>query len=559
MGRLVSKEFQDFFNHIPDGERNTESITQIFSEFVPELAKSCNLCFLKTVIIYIDEIGNPGYRHENVLLDLQDYYPEENKKEVVYHLDNGGMARIIAAVTEGREWDKETEEDFYFLSKVLYFVYGRAKVMSQLFDITFKDKMTGVSNNSRLQLYMGELLSAGRLHLFTSNFVNIKNMKLLNEMYNNAIGDQIIVSFAKKMEAFVGRAGCVARLGGDNFLALVETDREESFLAFLKEICVEVSLPGDRLEFVKVDCRVGYCNLKPGDTNNEAMNHSSIAMGLAKKQSNSDVIMFRDEMKREIIRMRQLEESIPEAIDNREFVVYYQPKVKLTKEGEHIVYGAEALVRWNKDGQMVYPGEFVPILEKNGLITRIDYYVLESVCLHIKKWETMGIKPVCISTNFSRRHLRDKFFADKIEEIITTYQVDPTCIEIEITESYDVEDIEALTYFVQRMHKLGVGLAMDDFGSGFSSLKMLKDMAADTIKLDKSIIDGVGGDSKDDEIIVSHMIHMIRELGKEVIAEGVEKTEQAEFLRKNGCYKIQGFLFGKPMAEMDFVDMLKTQ
>lgn len=559
MGQLVSKEFRDFFNHIPEGERNEDSILQVFAQYVPDLAKACNLCFLKTVIIYENEMMQSGHRLENILLDLKIPFSDENKREVVYHLDNGGMVRIVAAITDGQVWNEETQEDFNFLSKILYFIYGRAKVMRQLFDVTYKDKLTGVANSAQLMRFMGRQMSAGRLYLYTSNFVNIKNMKLLNELYNNEIGDQIIVSFAKKMEHFVGKTGCVARLGGDNFIAVLEKEREEEFLSFLKELCVEISLPGDRLELVKVDCRVGYYNMKPGDTPNEAMNHSSIAIGLAKKNRNADVIMFQEEMKREMIRMRQLEESIPEAIDNREFLVYYQPKVKLIDENDYVVCGAEALVRWNRDGHMISPGEFVPILEKNGLITEIDYYVLESVCQHIKKWEIAGIEPVCISTNFSRRHLRDIHFADKIEELITIYQVNPSYLEIEITESYDVEDLVALTAFVERMHKLGVKLAMDDFGSGFSSLKMLKDMAADTIKLDKSIIDGVGVDSKEDEIIVSHMILMIHELGKDVIAEGVEHQVQADFLRKNGCNNIQGFLFGKPMPEKEFLEVLQKR
>lgn len=556
MSKIVSKEFQDFFERIPDGERNVDVILDVFSQYVPDLAKSCDLCFLKTVIIYENGL-NPSVKQEIILLDMERPSLVEKQKDVVYHLDNGGMVRITAAVSSDRDWDEETEQDFLFLSKMLYFVYGRAKVMKQLFDVSYTDKMTGVANEEQLYRYMGRLLEAGTFAEYSSNFVNIKNMKLFNEVYGTGLGDQILISYANKLKEFVGKTGCVSRLGGDNFLVLIQKEREDDFLLFLRELCVEIVLPGDRIEFVKVDTRLGYYNLNPGDTISEAMNHSSIALNLAKKNQNENVIMYHDSMKYEMIKMRQLEDSIPDAIENREFVVFYQPKVRLLENNDYVLYGGEALVRWNKDGHMISPGDFVPILERNGLITEIDYYVFETVCQHIKKWELDALTPVCISTNFSRRHLRDPRFADKIEEIVHVYHVNPSYLEIEITESYDEEDLEALTKFEQRMHALGIRLAMDDFGSGFSSLKMLKDMAADTVKLDKSIIDGVGGQNKEDGIIVSHMIRMIHSLGKDLIAEGVERQEQSDFLKENGCVHIQGFLYGRPMPETEFIQRIK--
>lgn len=232
--------------------------------------------------------------------------------------------------------------------------------------------------------------------------------------------------------------------------------------------------------------------------------------------------------------------------------MYYQPKVDISNTSDIKVNGAEALVRWKKDGEMVSPGEFIPVLEKNGLITLVDFYVLEQVCMDINRWIEQGIQPIKVSSNFSRRHLQDGDFADKVEEIIKKYNVDPKYIEIEITESYDDEDMQALSKFEKRMHELGIDLSVDDFGSGFSSLKMIKNIVADTIKLGKSIIDGIGNDGSE-EIIVSHIIMMILHLGKNVIAEGVETEQQAAFLRKNGCNNIQGFLYGRPAILMCFL------
>ena len=556
MSKIVNDLFLDFFNQIPEGERNEKVLLEVFAQYVPQLAEKCGLCYMEAVIL-CDDRTNPCDRKKIILFDngLQSEYG--NKKENVYHMDNGGMVRLTAGIGDDWEWNPELEGDFRFLSKLLFIVYGRTVAMKQLFEVSYTDRLTGVANEAQLYRYMAGLLEVGAFGQYCSNFINIKNMKLFNEIYSDAQGNQILKSYATKIKDFVGKKGCACRLGGDNFLVLIETEREEDFLVFLKELCVEITLPGDRIEFIKIDSRLGYYPLKPGDGVSEAMNNSSIALNLAKKYQNADVILFQNDMKADMMKMRQLEESIPDAVENREFVVYYQPKVRMLEKDECVLCGGEALVRWIKDGHMISPGDFIPILEKNGIITEIDYYVFETVCNQIHKWETDGLTPVCISVNFSRRHLRDPRFADKVEEIVNVYQVNPAYLEIEITESYDAEDLEALTQFEERMHALGIRLAMDDFGSGFSSLKMLKDMTADIVKLDKSLVDGIGCEKKEDEIIVSYIIQMIHSLGKELIAEGVEKKEQAEFLKNSGCMMIQGFLYGRPVPEEEFLERIR--
>lgn len=555
MSKIVSKVFQDFLNSVPEKERNEKVILGVFQKHVPELAKSCGLCFLKVIIISKNK-GNDTIEQEQIILDIETPF-EEQEKEVTYPLDDSSFMKVVAAVSKEQNWNEDSEQDFMFLCKMLYFIYGKARVLNRFFQAAYIDKLTGAMNSERLFQYMAGLLKSGTFANYCASFVNIKNMKLFNEMYGTHLGDDILVGYVKKLQGFIKEDECVARMGGDNFFVVIQKSREDDLFKLLREMCVEIILPGDRLELVKVDARIGYYDVKSGDSISDIMNNSSIALDVAKKDENIDIVAFRTEMKDYMIKMRQLEEAIPEAIENREFVVYYQPKVRLVENNDYELCGGEALVRWNKNGHMVPPGEFIPILENNGLITEIDYYVFESVCQHIKRWEVAGLKQICISTNFSRRHLRDPRFADKIEEIVRAYQVNPSYLEIEITESYDEEDMEALTKFEERMHDLGIHLSMDDFGSGFSSLKMLKDMAADTIKLDKSIIDGVGGTNKKDDIIVSHMIRMIDSLGKDLIAEGVEHQTQADFLQENGCTKIQGFLYGKPMPEMEFVERMK--
>lgn len=556
MYSLLSEEFVNILQEIPGDRHSVEKTVAIFQKHAPKIAKHYGVLF-----VYADvtepSLQNP-MRQESRRIPLYDTpgVLVSNNKNISFAMGNGGNVEIVMGIERDAQWTAELERDCTAFARLIYLLIGRTRAMNALDYMTYTDQLTGIANDTQINRYMGQIFARGEFAQYCINFLNIKNMKLLNERYDERGGSQILVQFAKRMQAFTGEDGCVARVGGDNFFLFIKAEKEKAALKFIREMQVELALPDGRKLDVKVDSRVGYYYIQPGDNPGDAKSNSSIAARVAKSGNNPDVVEYNPIMKKEMLWMKQLEDNIPGAIANQEFVVYYQPKADISNPKEYKLCGAEALVRWCKEGKMIPPNDFIPLLEKNGMVIFVDFYVLEHVCQDMKKWEAEGKKLVRISSNFSRRHLKYPDFADRVEYIIKKYNIDPQYLEIEITESYDVEDMEALTVFEKRMHKLGIRLSVDDFGSGFSSLKMVKNIVSDTIKLDKSIIDGVGGENEQDKIIVSHIIQMIRKLGKEVIAEGVETVEQADFLRENDCDMIQGFLYGKPMPRDEFEQIM---
>lgn len=555
MEGIISEEFATIIKKIPDQSFDMDVVFNTFKEYVPTMAKKYGIVFMTA---QINEFNRKLQKVEKVkevtLFDIR--MGEETNDDIVrFETGNGGFIKVITGISKEMQWTDVMKEDNYIFAKTIYLLAGRARAMSDLIVMTFTDPLTGVASEAGLGRFTSQKIQEGTFKEYCSDFLNIKNMKLWNRRYSERIGNMLLRSFGKKMEGFVGEKGCVARLGGDNFIVLVEKNKQEEFIEFVQNMEAETEVPGGKEIRAKLEARIGCYYIKNGDGHHDALRSSDIALRYAKSGGYPDVVYFEEKMGQQTFRVKQLEESIPKALKDKELIVYYQPKMDIAGENPYM-FGGEALVRWIKDGTMISPGEFIPILEDNGMVTDVDFYVLEAVCKDIIAWKEKGIEPVRISVNFSRRHLVDLKFIDRIEKTIKDYKIDPKYLEIEITESYVAEDVQVLRTFKERMQVLGVELALDDFGSGFSSLKMVKSIVTDVIKLDKSIIDGVGDPENNDRIIVSHVIDMIKCLGKDVIAEGVEEQEQADFLKENGCTKIQGYLYSRPLPKEEFEEKL---
>jgi EAL domain-containing protein (putative c-di-GMP-specific phosphodiesterase class I) len=249
-----------------------------------------------------------------------------------------------------------------------------------------------------------------------------------------------------------------------------------------------------------------------------------------------------------VFREKQIADRFPTALAKEEFVVFYQPKVETDS---YTIVGAEALVRWFSDGTIISPAEFVPLIERDGGICKLDFYMLEHVCQDIRKWLDKGMEPVRISVNFSRRHLTNPKLGDEIVEIIQKYQIPFRYIEIEVTETTDEEEQGMLSHFMNQMRLHQIATAIDDFGTGYSSLNILRSFPVDVLKIDKSFIDD-GNITENDEIVLTNIVKMARELNMDVITEGVESWEQVEFLHDIECNVVQGFLFDRPLPETEF-------
>lgn len=250
----------------------------------------------------------------------------------------------------------------------------------------------------------------------------------------------------------------------------------------------------------------------------------------------------------------ELFELYQEGFSNREFFVYYQPKVNLKN---YALAGAEALVRWNHEGSMIMPDSFIKMLEKNGEIRELDYFILNCVCADIKRWIQMGKKPVQISVNLSRCNLSNENIVQIIKETIDKHSIPRSLIQIELTESAEQDDNEALKSLIWGLHEAGISTAVDDFGTGFSSLSLIRELPWNTLKIDKSLLDGAQIIGSREQMVYQSIIALAKGLGLECITEGVETKEQISLLKKSECFLAQGFYFDRPLPRIEFEKRLE--
>ena len=252
---------------------------------------------------------------------------------------------------------------------------------------------------------------------------------------------------------------------------------------------------------------------------------------------------------------KEKENKMEQALQNKEFIVHYQPKYDLNTEK---VAGAEALVRWNSDKGLIMPGEFIDLFERNGFVLKLDLYVFEVVCADIRKWLDEGRKVLPIAVNVSRLHLLDTDFVSEYGALISKYRVPPELLELELTENMPMASEDFLVEVFNNIARLGVSLAIDDFGSGYSSLNILHTMPFDTLKIDQMFFQNKTGSERGRRIIET-VVLMAQKLGITVVAEGVETKEQVAFLKAIGCNMVQGFYFAKPMPSYEFEHLLSWE
>lgn len=285
------------------------------------------------------------------------------------------------------------------------------------------------------------------------------------------------------------------------------------------------------------------------------MARASIAYQAARQRGAGSVVFFSPEVQQEMMKTQEIISNFLPALEAGEFIVYYQPKVMIS---ERKICGAEALVRWVRDGQVIPPAQFLPQLEREGSICKLDYYVLEMTCRFIRDRLGRGKEAPCISVNFSRKHLDEDDMVERIVEIIERYGIDHSYIEIELTESEDFQNYEIMSRIVNGLKQYGIGTSIDDFGTGFSSLNMIKKVDLNVIKIDKSFIplEWEYPEKEKDKIMFGNIVGLVRQLGKKTIAEGVETQEQLEYLKEAGCDIVQGYVFDRPLPEAAFEERL---
>ena len=415
------------------------------------------------------------------------------------------------------------------------------------------DIMTGLPNAAGFRTFVNRTRAAGTLTRYNAFYINLKSFGLINKRYGKHEADNIIVRFAELLHSYTDDSECAGRLSGDAFILMVHKEKTNSVLELTSGVNIRATVNGQK-EMATLQAVAGCLDIDDNDIDSEGIiGRCSTALNVARYEKHVPYLFSTPEMHSKAIRQKQILSVFSEALENGEFRPYYQPKVDTETR---TLAGAEALVRWVRDGAIITPGEFIPVLETGDSICVLDFCIFEQVCRDIRRWLDDGIEPVRISTNFSRRNLADPCFSDKIRNILAKYGIPKRYIEVEVTETISEEENDRLSKFIRDMHESEIAMAIDDFGTGYSSLNLLRNFSADVLKLDKSFIDGHTG-TKRDSVVVSNVAKMASELDMSVITEGVEKWEQVEFLKSVHINMVQGFLFDKPLPKEAFEQRLK--
>lgn len=438
-----------------------------------------------------------------------------------------------------------------FLTLIAGMLVTTIRKNREITKIAFEDPVTGGFTVTRFDTALRERLAGFTPFAFVS--LDIRKFKLINDAYGSEEGDRVLRHVHGVLLAGLKPGEFLSRVTSDRFNLILNTTSQERIRQILSQVTEEINAYNSLLlspYFLPIDCGVYIVNTS-GLKAVAIRDRANTARKKAKEISAHSLCkcVFYDDMERlQLLREREMENSMAQALENGEFVVYLQPKVSL-ETGKTIA--AEALVRWMhpKKG-LIPPSEFIPLFEKNGFILKLDRYVFEEVCKLLRRWIDAGLEAVPVSVNLSRAHLEDPGFLSRYQAVQQRYAVPPSLLEIELTETLVFENLTYLKQVVRQIHAMGFRCSMDDFGSGYSSLNVLREVSVDALKLDRAFF----GEEKDGrwEDVVASVVDLAKKLGMATIAEGVESPSQVEFLRSIHCDAVQGYIFSKPLCIADF-------
>lgn len=419
------------------------------------------------------------------------------------------------------------------------------------------DMLTGLPNRRRFDQVLQRYLTEKSAERFAILYFNLDRFKHINDTLGHVIGDDLLVEVAKRLNYLNPEKECLSRMDGDEFAIFLSDVSEMNRPELLAERVLKIIQKPFLIEgyelYITVSIGISIFS-KNGETADDLMNQSIAAMNRAKQLGKNNYQLYSSTMGEGSIQILSMENDMRKALKNDEFSVYYQPRV-CTKTGK--IASAEALIRWtHPEKGFMSPGEFIPLAEENGLIFEISDWVAVQVCKQIKRWQEEHIPVIPISINVSAQSFLKKDLVPKLKALLAKTEINPAFIELEITESSYLNNMDLVIQALLELRQMGVKIALDDFGTGFSSLTHLKELHIDTLKIDRSFIRNIV-EKEPDRVITYSMIDLAHGLNVEVVAEGVETKDQLDLLSQKGCDQIQGFLFSKPVPEIEFRKLLE--
>ncbi len=427
--------------------------------------------------------------------------------------------------------------------------------------LAYNDVLTGLPSRTLFHDRLIQALTNAHRHRDSLGvlFIDLDNFKNVNDSLGHHAGDMLLKQVATMFSVCMREGDTVARLGGDEFVVILDsmTSEDDAWMVsqkILKLMAKPLTIEGHEL---LVTCSIGIALYpKDGEDAKALLQSADGALYLAKNKGRNNAQFCTAEMNAKALERLTLENDLRQAINRQEFVLHYQPRVDLAS-GE--ITGMEALVRWQHPVQgLLYPTKFISVAEESGLIGPLGEWVMRTACEQNKAWQLAGLKPVSIAVNLSARQFKQQDLVEIVTCILKETELDPSYLELELTESMVMQNVEAAIAILTQFRAIGVKLAIDDFGIGYSSLNYLKHFPISFLKIDQSFVRDINS-NRDDAIIAKIIISMAHDLGLKVIAEGVETDGQKSFLSLHQCDEMQGYFFSMPIPANEFEILLKEK
>ena len=454
----------------------------------------------------------------------------------------------------GQDWSDEEVQQIEAFEKLIYTFCDRSYASTIAKDLSMFDNDLMVYPLTFFLATVKNLIRQGRIGEFGGVYFNIKHFSSINDRFGRDCATNIMKLFIHGILEKILYEECICRVGGDNFVVLFKKDN----LNIIKNYLSGMPITFNDGETVTVTTTAGYYMIPEAtESATDVMDRISTAYQLAKSVYKRPFLFYDDEIMQHQTHVKEIEMMFPSAIENEEFKVFYQPKTQLNN---YQLAGAEALCRWFRNGKVISPGEFSPVLEGSKAICTLDFYMLDHVCRDIRRWLDEGREAVKVSVNLSRLHLGDEDLLESILRIIDKYKVPHHFIEIELTETTTDVDYEELKKIVYGLREQDISTSVDDFGVGYSSLNLIREMPWNVLKIDKSFLPTQEEENNDPSKVkmLRHIITMSQDLGLECIVEGVETAEQVKLLKDCKCYLAQGFYFDRPLPVKEFEQKLES-
>ena len=420
------------------------------------------------------------------------------------------------------------------------------KIIQKMKKVIERDSLTGIYTREAFNKYTLDMFRLNPETDYILARLDVERFKVINDLFGSKTGDTILNIIARKLETLLHGIGTYGRVAGDNFVCCYPVgtvdmakewkNKDEEIqnlqLKYDITICVGIYKVTDKTVPINLMC-----------------DRAEMAIRTIKGNYLEQVAYYDDNLRARMLEEQELINNLNEALEKKEFCIYLQPIYNVADDK---IICAEALVRWNHSIKgVISPNVFIPLFERNGLITKLDHYVWDLACKSMRDSLDRGEELIPISVNVSRVNLFLPELGNELVDLLTKYKLTPKMLKLEITESSYTKDQKQLSSAVEILKHLGFNIVMDDFGIGYSSLNVLKDMPIDIVKVDMSFINDVEKSKKAD-IIMKNMVRMAKELGISVVVEGVETRSQLEYLKSIDCFQIQGFLYSRPVPEADF-------